>query len=425
MFTGYTILNNILHTPIDRTKEKTVMQSKKRIIFTVCILTYVMAYLCRLNFSSAVLKMAEAFEVTTSVMGTVGSLFFLAYAFGQLINGFIGDRIQPIRFMIFAVVGTGLINLAMTFADSIGIIRFLWVLNGYFQSVFWATCNRLLSQYFESTEHHIISTGMSLSMVISYILSWAVLGELLIDKSWQSYFLIPALSALIMLMIWLILAYTERKMAKDISASQKINFSVWKDSMKKDRLILICIACIFLGIIKEGIGLWAPAIFLSILNGSASQSILSLIMIPIGNLCGVLFTGKLLQKPNANPFQILRGLLVAIIVASLSMALSRWLFPLLALLFVSTISGLIFGCNSILLSYFPLSYTRQNIVAALIGLFDFSAYIGAAISAYVLACFLERGSWEIISIIWALAALCTIVTLSIRFRMIKRNRQET
>ncbi|MGN1011806.1 MAG: MFS transporter, partial [Clostridia bacterium] len=302
-----------------------------------------MAYLCRLNFSSAVLKIAADLEVTTTVMGTVGSLFFLSYAFGQLINGFIGDRVPSIRFLIFAVIGTGLVNFAMTLADSVGIIRFLWVLNGYFQSVFWAACNRLLSQYYGSSEHHIVSTGMSLSMVISYVLSWAVLGKLLVEQSWQCYFLIPAASALLMLMIWLALVRTEKHLSDSAETSEKISFPAWKETVKKERLIFLGVACVFLGIIKEGIGLWAPVIFLSILNGSINQSLLCIVLIPFGNFCGILFTGKHLQKQDADPFSVLRGLLTALIAAALSMVLFRWIFPPLAVLSAAAVSGLIFG----------------------------------------------------------------------------------
>ena len=358
-------------------------------------------------------------------MGAIGSLFFIAYAFGQLVNGFIGDRIRPVRFIIFAVVGTGLVNLAMTFVGRIGMIRFLWVLNGYFQSVFWAACNRLLSQYYGATEHHIISTGMSLSMVISYVLSWAVLGKLLIAHRWQNYFLIPAASALLMLTIWIALAYIERHRQNNESVPNETNLPVWKDTVKKERLLFLCGACVFLGIIKEGIGLWAPVIFLSILNGSMDQSLLCIITIPLGNFCGILFTGKRLRKRESDPFRVLRGLLAAIIAAALSMVLFRWIFPPLAIFSVAAISGLIFGCNSILLSYIPLSYTKQNIVAALIGIFYFSAYIGAAVSAYVLACFLDKGNREIIPVIWAIAALCIMTLISVRHRILQKNHQET
>ena len=404
--------------------EVSLPQNKKTITLALCILTYIMVYLCRLNFSAAVLKISGALGVSTAVMGSVGSLFFLSYALGQLVNGFIGDRVSPIYFIIFATVGTGAVNLAMTGADSIAWVRLLWVLNGYFQSIFWATCNRLLSYYYAPGEHHIVSTGMSLSMVASYILSWAVLGKLLLHASWQSYFLIPAIVAGCTLGLWFIFAHWEKGLQKTVAAQATLNRRALTSTMNRELLWLVCCTCIFIGLVKEGIGLWAPVIFLNILGGDINQSLLLIVVIPLGNFAGIMGAQKLLQRPGANPYRILLGMLGAMAGAALGIGVFSRFSALAAVFFTAAVSGLALGCNSILLSFIPLSYAQENIVATLIGIFDFAAYLGAAFSAYVLGVFLDEGNWTVIPYFW-FAALLGLSLTAWRCRWLARRKKTT
>lgn len=109
---------------------------KKQAILALCILTYISAYLCRLNYASAILKIGADLEVNAAALGAVGSLFFISYAVGQLVNGFLGDRISPPRFILTAVVATGLLNVAMIFAGRLWVIALIWTVNGYVQSIF-------------------------------------------------------------------------------------------------------------------------------------------------------------------------------------------------------------------------------------------------------------------------------------------------
>ncbi len=377
--------------------------SQKKTVLILCIMTYIMVYLCRLNFSTAILKIADALHTTTTTMGIVGSLFFLSYGIGQLINGFIGDRVAPIRFIIMAIIGTGSINIAITQAQSIGIIALLWSLNGYFQSAFWGTLNRILSFYYGNGEHHIVSTGLSLSMVASYILSWAVLGKLLTGSSWQTYFLIPAAVAFFMLITWFTFAQTEQVIRQEAAQKTGAPFKNLWYSFRKERLWIICIICVFTGLVKEGVGLWAPTIFLNILGGNANQAFLLIVLIPLGNFCGIMATKSLLKRNPTDGTAALLVMEASLFVTALLFVIGTALFPPSGVVFTALVSGMAFGCNSIMLSYIPLSYSKHNMVATLIGIFNFFAYIGAAVSAYVLGISLSGDHWFFIPYVWMAA----------------------
>src|SRR5450432_4181958 len=75
-------------------------------------LMYTSFYLCRYNLSLANKSIADEFHYSNSQMGQIISGALLAYAFGQIINGLIADRIGGKRAMLIGAEGTVALNVA-------------------------------------------------------------------------------------------------------------------------------------------------------------------------------------------------------------------------------------------------------------------------------------------------------------------------
>jgi sugar phosphate permease len=73
-------------------------------------LTYMFFYNGRQNINLVLTQMSEGLGSTTAAMGVVSSALFWCYAFGQLINGLVGERI-PAKWMIcIGLLGAGVTN---------------------------------------------------------------------------------------------------------------------------------------------------------------------------------------------------------------------------------------------------------------------------------------------------------------------------
>jgi len=70
----------------------------------LCCFTYMCAYLCRVNLSSALSKMEIALGVSSATLGLLGTAYFFFYAFSQLVSGFFGDRVRPERLVCVGLV---------------------------------------------------------------------------------------------------------------------------------------------------------------------------------------------------------------------------------------------------------------------------------------------------------------------------------
>lgn len=379
-------------------------RTNKNMIFIICWITYVAAYLCRVNISSALSKLGTAFHVTNSTLGIIGSLFFITYAIGQLLNGFIGDRVSPYKFLTLAIAGTATLNFIISLSNHLYVIMICWALNGYFQSMFWGPLMRILSEYF-SKEHHVnVSTGMTASMVVGYILSWAVLGSILLHVNWTLYFFIPSVCAFFVLLVWIVASF-HKKDNIPMHEKRGLNMKELWDTIMEERLFMIAFICVCLGLIKESVSLWAPIILIKALHFNINSSFVFILVIPLANFGGILFARWLSKKYMDIIKRALLLLFLMIAIGSITLFVCGGISKIVCLIMLAIISAMTFGCNSILLSFIPLSYSHKNIVSTLVGVFDFSSYLGAAISAFVLGIILTDGEWKIIPVIWFVVAV--------------------
>ncbi len=66
--------------------------------FIAMTLAYVTFYVCRLSFTVAKSALVEL-GITPTELGMIGSTLFFSYAIGKLVNGFIADHANVVRYM--------------------------------------------------------------------------------------------------------------------------------------------------------------------------------------------------------------------------------------------------------------------------------------------------------------------------------------
>ncbi len=376
-------------------------------ILFLCFLTYLTAYLLRTNYSAALPLMLDQMSMTEAQLGIAGSAFFIAYAAGQLLNGFLADAVNPGRFVIFALIGTIIANTAMGLCEGLWTLAAVWACNGYFQSIFWGCLQRILSLHFNQKRHAMVATVMSSSMVAGFILSWVVLRNVLAGKQWQQFFFLPALCGTILLAVWLLAG---QRLCACRHTSSTLSFRTIRTSLQliaEKRIYLICGICLCLGFIKESISVWGPTMIAQVLGIDLQMSSVILFIIPLGNLVGIFWAKHLAEKNRKSRISILFPLFGSIFLASLLLTAGDQMVLAAAAMMV-IVSAMSYGCNSVLLSMIPLLYTKYGIVSTLIGFFDFSSYIGASISSVAAGVLLTSGNWKILPLLWLITAAAAL-----------------
>lgn len=378
--------------------EKSNHTSKTARILLLCFITYLTAYVLRTNYSSALPLILDQLDFTETELGAVGSAFFIAYAVGQLVNGFIADTINPCKFIIFALIGSSVMNASMAFCDQLWMLMVVWACNGYFQSIFWGCLQRILSLRCSPEKRTMVATVMSASMVAGFVVSWVVLRNFL--HSWQTFFLCPALLGLVLLVIWIPVS---RKIAMPENTSRKISLDNIRRTMHliaEKKLYVICGICVCLGFIKESISVWGPTMMADMLGMDLQTSSVILFIIPLGNLGGIFFAKFLADRKKSGTVQILFPLFGCIFAAAGMMLFTENRILFLTAAMIVIVSAMSYGCNSVLLSMIPLTYTQYGIVSTLIGFFDFSSYMGASVSSAVAGALISNQNWHMLPVLW-------------------------
>lgn len=382
-------------------------RSRLPIILLFCWITYTAAYLCRVNISTALDKLSVGMSVSVEYLGMASSVYFVTYAVGQLLNGFIGDRVNPYRYIMLALLLTGGINAVLGVQSSGAVFLVLWGLNGIVQSMFWCTLLRLLSVHAAEHQRKNVSTVMSTTSVTGYLLSWVVLSDLFAPASYAPYFAVPGLLALLLVPAWFVLSRSVPFESAAGLRTETPSFRAVLGEIRHDRLHAVCFLCLVVGAIQEGAVFWLPMLFTDVFR-LGGESLL-LMLIPLAKLAGVFLARSVLTALGSDLRRAELTMLGAAFGLVLLLLATCRTVSLLTVVLIAMMIAVINGANWYMISYLPLHFSERNIVSSLVGTFDFSTYIGASLMSGALGVLLLRFGWVALPIAWTALILLAIL----------------
>ena len=107
--------------------------------FIAMTLAYVTFYVCRLSFTVAKSALVEL-GITPTELGMIGSTLFFSYAIGKLVNGFIADHANVVRYMSLGLLLSAGMNLMMGMTTNALLLAIFWGINGWAQSMGVGPC---------------------------------------------------------------------------------------------------------------------------------------------------------------------------------------------------------------------------------------------------------------------------------------------
>lgn len=126
----------------------TKLTSEKQMKFLcfLCCLAYFMSYLTRINYAACMVELQSALQIGKSIAGLPVTACFLSYGLGQIICGFLGDKMKP-QLMIFAgLAGACACNLTVALIPRMEVITPVWCANGFFQAMLWPPMVRIMAE---------------------------------------------------------------------------------------------------------------------------------------------------------------------------------------------------------------------------------------------------------------------------------------
>lgn len=387
-------------------------------LFIISWLSYFVTNIGRLNYSACLSEIGTTQNIGKPELGLVATYFFFAYGIGQLLNGFLGDKMSP-RFLVFTgIFMSGISNILFGFASSISQMQILWLLNGFFQSMIWSPLIKYLSNLLHGPQCLKVSVGLSTTGPVGMFAAYGLSALLIHMSGWRINFLIAGFLLVGVSILWLIGTkqinkYVEVYGVEDtfiISENPQQQNNIWslKDIVVKSGLIIILLICFIQGVLKDGINVWIPSYFSEAFSISPSVSSGISMILPIINVAGVFFS-KWLNDKKFNGEMSTASFLFMLTCTSLLLMLftgNSLIFSFILLAIMSTCIG---GINTVATSIMPIHFVKTGRLSTIVGLSNSVIYLGSGIAGYVFGVLSEQYGWNIVKVSWLILGLLAIV----------------
>ena len=408
--------------------------SAMRSLFFLCWISYVFTYLGRLNYAACLVEIVAEEGFSKSQAGLIATGFFLSYGLGQLINGYVGDKLSP-KIMVFSgLFCSGLVNFLFPFTASASQATGLWCINGFAQSMIWSPIVRQLSSWLPAEKRQQACVNMNGTVPVGTLIVYGLSALVIYLWNWKYMFMISGTLLLSMSLIWFLgISMLEKQLEAEAdteipaslhedAAAEKISFS----KLTLMSALPLCLMGLFMqGMLKDGVTTWIPTFLEENFGLTAAASILSTTVVPIINLGGVYFGSWVNHRYFKN--EVLSA--VVFFAAGLT-ALSLLTFlpvhsALLSLLLLAATTTFMMAINTLLASMMPHYYVPFGVCSTVTGLLNSAVYLGSAVSSYGNGAVVDHFGWNTILYIWCICALLGILLLVPAIRKWKQFRSLT
>lgn len=389
--------------------QKTNIKVKNAILIgALCGISYFTVYVAR-NILGAVSPQMLESGFTEEYIGTASSVFFIVYAIGQLINGFIGDRIKARYMMSFGLVLAGICNIVYPLVSdsNVGSI-IVYGITGFFLAMIYAPMTKVIAENVEPD----YAARCALGYEFGALLGTPVAGLMAAILPMLFVFEIGGGMLLLMgIVLFISFLMLERKGVISYGKYESAN-NCGKANVKvllKHQIVKFCFISIITGIVRTSVVFWLPTYISQHLGFSPeiSATIFSAATLVISLTAFIaVFIYERLKSMD-------KSILLLFSVAAVAF-LMVWLVkqPIINIVcLVIAIMGS--GCVAAIMwcRYCP-GLRDTGMVSSVTGFLDFLSYMAAAAANLIFANAVSNIGWGNLVLVWfALMLLGILVSL--------------
>lgn len=386
-------------------------RAEARRLTLLCAAVYFCSYLTRLDYGAVMVEMvrAEGFSRVDASAALTG--LFITYGFGQLISGYLGDRVRPQLLIFFGLIACGLMNLLIPFCPSPAWMTVVWSVNGLAQAMMWPPLVRIMSQHMTESEYKVATVHVSWGSSLGTIVIYLMIPLLLKVSSWRGVFYCAAAVGMGMAAFWMArygrvertLPLQEQAAPADEPGDAGKSGGGLRALMPLLAIMMGVIIC--QGTLRDGITTWMPTYLADTYHMESGKSILTGVLLPLfGMVCYqiVLWMNRKLVKNELQCAAIIFGVgLVSLLALRLLHAHS---FALSVLILAFAVASM-HGVNLIMTCMTPKYLAGSGKISMISGLLNACTYIGSALSMYGVALIADRFGWTVTESLWCAVAL--------------------
>lgn len=374
-------------------------QGVKKAIFlgVLCSVSYFAVYIAR-NILGAVTPQLLGGGYSESFIGTISSVYFYAYAVGQLINGAIGDKIKAKWMICIGLFGAGITNLvfAKIPVNSPELATVVYGMTGFFLSMIYGPMTKVVS---ENTEP-IYATRCSLGYTFASFFGSPSAGVLAAFLAWQSVFLVSS-SLLFIMSICAFLCFSL------FEHRGLVKYGQYKPQEKgvknigvlfKRDIVKFTFVSILTGVVRTSVVFWLTTYINQYLGFDAETSATlftaATLVISLTAFIAVFIYEKLGYNIDKTVFLMFSS---AVVFFTLTYFVKQPVFNIIFIVLAIMSSN---GAASMLWSRYCPSLRDTGMVSGATGFLDFVSYMSAATANLIFANAVTDIGWENLILVW-------------------------
>jgi len=384
---------------------------------------YASFYLCRVNFSIALPLIHLGLDVSHSQLGIIASGFFIVYAVGQILNGYLSAKFEPQKLVVIGIIGSSIVNVLFGLSGNFTLLLVLWMLNGYFQSLGWPTLVRVVSIIAEGRLG--ASFGLfNTSWAIGHVISWLLTGAIISGMDWRCGF---TLNGLLFLAMGVPAAlYLISKMGRSSGGALE-NFTNRRDIGKSGfelhfkMITLMALSFFIVDSIRYGLTVYLPSYIFSIEKATFNSTLISIVF-PIAGSVGMLITGFASDK-----FRVEKKTLLVLGMSFATMTLI-YMFPLTfqlnrlyGIVVLVVLSALLYAIESQITVIIPVEVVGEKHSSIAAGLINSIGALGAFTSSIISGIIIDIYGFIEVFRFWSYIQIPLILLLSIAYLSMRRH----
>ena len=358
----------------------------------ICWLAYTSVCIARYSYSANIASVEEYYRVGNKDAGLVMTFFAVTYGIGQFVHGALCTH-YPRKYIVpIALLVVSGINLSLFFGVPFGAIKYLWLVSAIFQSILWPISLQIIS---ENVGEKLMPKAIFLMSTTTSLGTFLVYGisAIFADINYRITFAVCAAILLGFAIIW----YFCYKPGHFIKTEKEENNQGKKS---KEKLIYILFPVLLLGIfslfvnfMKDGIQTFVPVILKSLAEIPDSFSLLLALILPLFGIFGSIVAVNLNKKiPKAITLCMFFFGVISLFNAIVFFFGNNLLITVVSF---GILELLLHGNSIVIVSIFPLAMRERMSSGALAGILNGAAYIGTALSTWLLGKIADiSGGWS-------------------------------
>lgn len=371
---------------------------------------YFASYITRINLSAVIQEVVTDTGFEKSALSVILVCMSVSYGIGQIINGRIGDKIKPQNLIFTGLITASTVNLIFPlFSFSIPWMCLLWAVNGCAQSMMWPPIVKIMVSTMDEVTYGeasvIVSLGSSMGTIAVYLISPVIITLL----SWECVMLASAIVGIISVVIWSVVkdrTYKENEgleYATNESNNNASSFRFPREAIFP--IIFIALAIICQGMLRDGVTNWMPSLLSETFNMGNSASILCTVSLALFSMVTFIAAGAFYKKFFKNEVACSAAIFAMASVSALLLSLFLNSSAILAIVFMTLITGANHGVNLMLIGHVPKRFRKYGNISTISGAINSCTYVGSAIATYGIAKLSESFGWQITVIVWMIIAI--------------------